>query len=457
MKTNQCGILHLRETCPARVCWVRLLIATLPALLPAMATAQNISMDEIEQAVLAENWEHLTEHLLKDVNERSADPVLRLIKGHACLATNRNNQSLALFASVLNDDDRTAWQTWADRVATKHPDNAIAWYSKGDAHARRKEWKAAADCFDRAIELNSQCYLALNARGVVAHAVGNTLMARVYFVKAAKAKEDFADAYANRGILNLGGMASARGGGPEEFFKRAQLLSQDGPRNAVALSGLGCVWFGKKDDTEAQRYFDAIPPASRLSLVAARNILIMELRRLAKTIDEAEEAGMTVRVQVAGQQHPVILHGFPWESGAPTTIPPDLVQLSGGRAIESIHLAADSEGGPIIIHERDCTITIWEGPGTPIPDPPDNDTRVALRGGLETVIAGSVDLNRSLTRMAANVASRRDKVVVQQRTWIAAGSPGGATTAGIKILAGRWDARTVYGLLYDAIGEASTK
>ena len=128
-----------------------------------------------------------------------------------------------MFASALNDADRKTWQTWADPFAKGHEDNAIAWYFQGDAHARLLEWEPAAECLDKAIELDPNCYLALNARGVVTHAVGNTIMARTYFVKATKANEDFADAHASRGTLNV----YLRSVKAEEDYARSRSLSSD--------------------------------------------------------------------------------------------------------------------------------------------------------------------------------------------------------------------------------------
>src|SRR6185503_5193335 len=134
---------------------------------------------EVEKALLGEDWSKVVE-LLAKVDGSTVSPVLRLIKGHACLALNRNNQAIELFASSANDHDRQEWRTWSQMIAEKYPKQAIALYLKGDAFARSKEWKAADECFEKALYLNPQCYLASNARGVVAHAVGNSLQARTY-------------------------------------------------------------------------------------------------------------------------------------------------------------------------------------------------------------------------------------------------------------------------------------
>lgn len=265
------------------------------------------SMDDVEQAVLGERWEELADGLLASVTNdpsTSPSPVLRLIKGHACLALNRNNQSLALFASALNKPDHKAWYDWTAKLpktrtaeAQSPPKTAlaIAWYLTGDAHARRKEWKAAADCFDEAVKLVPQCYLALNARGVVAHAVGNTLMARLYFVRATKAKEDFADAYASRGTLGvyLHSGGSGRGNGPGEFFRRAKHSSQDRVPVLAAI-GLGCAYFGSQQYEQARTCFSAVAADSDPLQLARYNLLKMQVDRLKEDLHVCSLTGMSL-------------------------------------------------------------------------------------------------------------------------------------------------------------------
>ena len=217
------------------------------------------------------------------------------------MALNYNNQSLELFASALNDADRKAWQTWADAFAQEHLDNAIAWYFQGDAHARLKEWDAAAKCFDKAIDLDAKCYLALNARGVVTHAVGNTILARTFFLKATKVRQDFADAYASRGTLNVY-LNSTQG---ERDFAAARSHSQD-ESPILPIIGLGCTLYGQDKRQLSREYFDSIPESSSMWLLARRNSLGVELDGLTRAVQDAAKTGMfieTLQIQLDGDKH----------------------------------------------------------------------------------------------------------------------------------------------------------
>jgi Tfp pilus assembly protein PilF len=278
--------------------------ATVVFFMPASAIAQTVPVD-VEQAALAGDWNQVwTSSGAEKTNPEPAE--LRLIKGHACLALNHNNQSLELFASALNDVDRKAWQTWADNFARAHQDNAIAWYFQGDAHARLKEWDVAIQCFDKAIALDAKCYLALNARGVVTHAVGNTIMARTYFVKATKAKEDFADGYASRGTLNV----HSNPADAHDHYLRAQSVSQD--RNpALSLIGIGCAHYSKGDYKTAQKLFRSVPEDTFATTIAKQNARYAEAEELQRTKEGRGEEGMSVaiskffRQSVDGQLHPI--------------------------------------------------------------------------------------------------------------------------------------------------------
>ncbi len=53
---------------------------------------------DVERHVLQGNWEGVF-NILSGNDGEVKDPVARMIMGHACLATNKNNQSLLLFFS----------------------------------------------------------------------------------------------------------------------------------------------------------------------------------------------------------------------------------------------------------------------------------------------------------------------------------------------------------------------
>ncbi|NQT19327.1 MAG: hypothetical protein HQ592_06455 [Planctomycetes bacterium] len=256
--------------------------------------------DSVEKALLSENWSEVAD-LLAEASQDTPSPVARLIKGHACLALNRSNDSLELFASAVDDESRAQWQAWADSFAKMHQDNAIALYLQGDAFARRRVWDSASRSFDRALDIDPRCYLALNARGVVAHAVGNTIMARVYFVKAARAKKDFSDAFTSRGTLNVY-LNSVEG---EKHFEKGKVLSKDeGP--ILSLIGLGCAQYGSGGYDRARGYFDAVSEEANLEMLIQRNCLATELARLDRAVKDARAVGTTVRsIQLPNEETPI--------------------------------------------------------------------------------------------------------------------------------------------------------
>jgi len=255
--------------------------------LSAQASTSNIS-PALENAVLAGDWE-TADVLLKNITSKSQSPVKRLIKGHACLALNKNNESLDLFASALDDKSPVDWQNWTDRLVSNNTGNTIVWYLRGDAFARNKKWGDAKASLDKAISIDPDNYLALNARGVVAHAVGNTLMARTYFVKATKAKDDFADAYANRGTLSVL-QNSVKG---EEYFKKAQNHSAD-KEPYVSIIGLGCLQYGKQDYDGAQSFFGKVPETISFIGLIRQNQYATAIARLAYSVMIAKAVGTTL-------------------------------------------------------------------------------------------------------------------------------------------------------------------
>lgn len=255
----------------------------------ADAHAQNNVTPEVLKAVLSENWETVAD-LLKNVHPESQSAIARLIKGHACLALNRNNDSLGLFASALDQKSRSQWQEWSEQFVKKNGQYSIAWYLHGDAFARRQVWKSSINSFDRALDINPGCYLSLSARGVVAHAVGNTLQARLFFQMAVENKKNFADAYANRGTLSV----HLQSVGGESMYREANLHSTD-TEPLVSTLGMGCMLYGRQEYHTARTYFDKVPGSSIMSALAQRNALVNEIALLNRTLNQANNAGMSLQ------------------------------------------------------------------------------------------------------------------------------------------------------------------
>jgi len=252
---------------------------------------------DAEHAALMGDWP-VVANLLSDVTPDSPAPVARLLKAHASLALNRSNTSLLLFASALDDDARRQWSAWTQDVVARFPSNANAHYLRGDAFARQRAWDEAKQAFETALDLEPGSFLALNARGVVSHAVGNTLQARVFFQRATSERPDFADAYASRGALNVYQNSSRA----VESFAAAARYSKE-PDALVSILGSGCVAFGQGDYDSAEGLFSRIPDDSPLSVLARRNYLATQLARFLVLGEQAYAVGTTleaVEVTTAG-------------------------------------------------------------------------------------------------------------------------------------------------------------
>ena len=89
--------------------------------------------EQIKNTIFAKDWKENWDTIAKlcGSNEQlESSPVLRAIKGHACLALNRNNESLLLFLSVNDDEDTKAWYQWSSEFVNKNPSNHVTHYSK---------------------------------------------------------------------------------------------------------------------------------------------------------------------------------------------------------------------------------------------------------------------------------------------------------------------------------------
>lgn len=182
--------------------WVSRIAVGLLLMGVAFPIAVNAEQDraatrQFEAALLKEDWPGVTNALRSD----SLSPVERLVKAHAYLAQNQNNDSVCLFLSVSSSDELQAWKQWTLAFAQNNRDKAIAHYLKGDALARLEEWQAALEAFDTALRSQANHPLVLNAKGVVSAIQGND--ATSYFDAAIQAKLDFADAYASWGAMYI--------------------------------------------------------------------------------------------------------------------------------------------------------------------------------------------------------------------------------------------------------------
>jgi tetratricopeptide (TPR) repeat protein len=208
------------------------------ALGASVALAEQITniTEPLEEAILAEKWEKVV-RLLSDVNEPNLPASLRLIKGHACLATNRNNESLCLFLNSSSQADLLEWKEWTNSFTVKHLTSPIAYYFKGDSNARLRQWDQATANLNTACVIEPNHALVLNARAVFFAHRGMMERARADIEKTLKITQGrLADAWANLGYYWIQRQEGAEGA--IRAFGKAIELS---PNFALAFHGRGCA------------------------------------------------------------------------------------------------------------------------------------------------------------------------------------------------------------------------
>lgn len=190
----------------------------------AVAPQSPLVAPPLRASVLGEDWERVI-HELQGVRNDKLNAAQRLIKAHACLATNRSNDSVVLFRDRGDPTDQSLWAKWTEELASQTPDAAVAHYLHGDALARVGRYADALKEFDRAIQLRPAHALTLNARGVVYALLGNWNQAYDDLAAAEKADPHLADAPANHGQLNV--RRSFGAPGALEAFESALKISKD--------------------------------------------------------------------------------------------------------------------------------------------------------------------------------------------------------------------------------------
>lgn len=200
-------------------------------------SGNQVVLELIKNAILAEDWNTVAERCGPS-DQLESSPVLRAIKGHACLALNRNNESLLLLLSVNDDEDTKVWYQWSSEFVNKNPGNHVTHYFKGDALARLGEWDSAIKAFDEAIRLKPDFALALNGRGVVYAYKGKWNESLDDLDKANEKDPKFADAHASLGTMSI--LNKAPEGAKESFDKALSCSSEF----ALAINGRGCAEYG---------------------------------------------------------------------------------------------------------------------------------------------------------------------------------------------------------------------
>lgn len=242
-------IMKAKNSCFSTALVIIIGTASVGLLFSACQTSIDVKM---EKSLLAEDWKYVIDNYSSS-EELNSSPILRAIKGHACLALNRNNESLLLFLSITHDSATTAWNIWSQKFLERNSTSPIAHYFRGDALARRGEFDLAVQSFTQALKYKTNFALALNARGVVYSSLKEWNKAYNDLEEACKIDTTFAEAFGSHGTLLVIKKASASDD-TYDFFNKALAIS---PQFALALNGRGCAAYGRIKWEEANRDFAA--------------------------------------------------------------------------------------------------------------------------------------------------------------------------------------------------------
>ena len=198
---------------------------------------KRIDLDKTTSFALKEQWSELNQFLDSIPENDPNAAVLRMLKGHACLAINENDVSFCCFLTVMKDSiGLQKWIAYATDLTGKNDKSSVSCYFLGDAQARLRKFDEAIQSFSKAIDLNKNSYLSNNARGVTYLVVTKYYEAKADFQKATEIKNDFADATNNLGNRTLVIMEGAKKG--LEYFDKALEIN---PKNSLSYLGRGCL------------------------------------------------------------------------------------------------------------------------------------------------------------------------------------------------------------------------
>ena len=198
---------------------------------------KEIDLKKATSLALKEQWAELNTFLDSIPENDPNTAVLKMLKGHACLAINENDVSFCYILNVMKDSvGLQNWIAYTMDLAGKNDKSAISYYFLGDAQARFQKFEDANKSFSLAIEQDGNNYLSYNARGVVNMMATKHYEAKADFQKAIEIKKDFADAQNNLGNRTLAIMEGAKRG--LEYFDLALIKNPD---FSLANMGKGCL------------------------------------------------------------------------------------------------------------------------------------------------------------------------------------------------------------------------
>lgn len=414
-----------------------------------------------EAALLREDWQGVVEALGPD---DALSPTNRLLKGHACLALNRDDDALTLFAGAASPESLEQWRAWTGELVGRYPRQAIAHYLAGDALARLGQLDGAQAEFGAALALAPRHALTLNARGVVRAARGQWDGALVDLTDATQSGPALADAFASRGVLYIQRKTGAEGA--LRAFDRALQLSPD---SVLALNGRASArlalgdWEGAQADLEKAlaRSAEGTPAGE----VVRRNLasIAASMGADGASADSvADASGQQVGTRIDAQWS--ALKDKPSQSNVNAFVStlrtqPIEVQNHYAAQIQDYARQRPEWGRQLSVGLN--TVTGWNAPTGPaerlsglIPSQASFEVGTA-KGSVKGSVGGLTVQQSQLgvTRGNYNVATRLNSSL-GITSLMSNTAPGGVTTSlrGAHLDEGEWPFVTHFGLLYPEVG-----
>jgi tetratricopeptide (TPR) repeat protein len=204
-----------------------------------------------QRALLDEKWSEVAQFGGASTDQ-PVGVVLTALRGHALLALNRNDESLAAFVAISNEAALREWRGWADTFARVHPSSHVAQYLRGDGLARARQWDPAIAAYSKALKEKGDFSLALSGRGVAAFRRATRpeeILAALDDFEAAQkhGRPRIADAYANAGVAYLQMKVADKAA---MMFDAALAVSRD---FSLARMGRACASMATRETADRER------------------------------------------------------------------------------------------------------------------------------------------------------------------------------------------------------------
>jgi tetratricopeptide (TPR) repeat protein len=314
-------------------------------LLPGVLASAQDRTALMSQAALREDWNRVAELATPP---DALSPVERLLLGHAQLALNRNNESMANFLSVLTPDGSAdqlgQWLEWTHSLRESSPTSAIACYFEGDALARLQRWPEAIQAFDAGLKLAPRHALLLDARGVSHSATWQMESALKDLYEATRANPRLADAWQSLGSHFVQRQHGADGA--KSSLDKAVVLSPDSVVALTLRSGVLLV---------QEKPHEALADADRASKqVGPLSIAVYARVRNMEEMIKHPAGNETQLAQAAGDNPGMYLNRTTISAPASTnpfpsidSTPPDLGMGARYSMAIGLRSSASSAGGTV--------------------------------------------------------------------------------------------------------------